>query len=96
MKYNYAHAIVVFVLATSCCSAHTPSFSHVSEHALDVMCDISVAGHLENCTILSPTDPKTAQNMLGFLKTLRYGPAIVHGVAVRQYHHTMHVTYTKG
>ncbi|GBR45036.1 hypothetical protein [Neokomagataea thailandica] len=53
-------------------------------------------GRLENCTILSPTDPKTVHNTLGFLKTLRYGPTSVYGVAVRHYHHTMHVTYTKG
>jgi protein TonB len=65
------------------------------EGHVDVTCDVDVDGSTSNCSVTNVTGGQAfADSALEYVKSARYKPRILNGVAVREPHHTFSIGFT--
>jgi protein TonB len=67
------------------------------EGHVDVTCDVDESGATSNCTVTSVTGGQPfADSALEYVKSARYKPRILNGVAVKEPHHTFSIGFKLG
>ena len=65
------------------------------EGHVDVTCDVDTDGTTSNCSVTNVTGGQAfADSALEYVKTARYKPRILNGVAVKEPHHTFSIGFT--